>query len=88
MTDVRHTYPAELEIYTLLLAHLNSTFNPIFYAIYNHSFRIGYKKFVYKIAGKTFESTTEANNKINGVFSIEKPMHKTKSHSAFDTVGL
>ncbi len=43
MTDWTYSYPAASEVYTMLIAHLNSAFNPVLYGIYNPLFRKGYK---------------------------------------------
>ena len=42
MSDWHYNFPISAEIYTLLIAHLNSACNPILYATYNSHFRHGY----------------------------------------------
>jgi hypothetical protein len=42
ISDSKFLFPAGVYMYTLLAAHLNSTFNPIFYALFNPSFKKGY----------------------------------------------
>ena len=42
MCDWHYNFPISAEIYTLLVVHLNSACNPVFYATYNANFRHGY----------------------------------------------
>ena len=43
MSDWYYVFPTAIEMYTVLLAHLNSAFNPIFYGIFNPNFTKGYQ---------------------------------------------
>ena len=44
-TDVYHTFPKEVHIYTMGLLHLNSLSNPFLYLITNSPIRDGYANF-------------------------------------------
>lgn len=46
MSDWAHSHPVAGELYTILIAHLNSALNPIFYGYTNPAFRNGYKNFI------------------------------------------
>lgn len=52
MTDFGDHYSRSVHMYTMLMAHLNSTLNPLLYGIFNSPFKKGYKKFLMKITNK------------------------------------
>jgi hypothetical protein len=52
MLDWKYTFNGYVMSYLLLLAHLNSAFNPIMYGVCSTKFRRGYQIFLYKIIGK------------------------------------
>jgi hypothetical protein len=59
MTDWRYEYPKASVIYTLVIAHLNSAFNPILYATFNPSFKRGYRNIFKFISRKLFDKSSE-----------------------------
>lgn len=53
MIDHGDNFPPGAHAYTMALAHLNSSFNPILYAIANPAFQRGYKQFLCLILNQT-----------------------------------
>ncbi len=49
MSDPADRLPRVAHIYSITLAHFNSSFNPIFYAIFNPAFKRGYLIFLSKV---------------------------------------
>lgn len=63
MTDWAGTHPIAAELYTVVLAHLNSALNPIFYGISNPAFRNGYKNFLRILMRKPEKSVILVSSK-------------------------
>jgi len=53
MEDHDDSLPNSVYAFTMLFAHLNSSFNPILYAFFNPQFQRGYKKLMVCILKKT-----------------------------------
>lgn len=49
MIDFKDQMPRTVHMYPLLLAHVNSSLNPILYALTNSNFQRGYKNLFYWI---------------------------------------
>ena len=49
MFDFQNKWPRTVHMYTMLFAHMNSSFNPIVYAISNPLYQKGYKNLFKKI---------------------------------------
>ena len=49
MADFDNSLPRTAIMYSMMLAHLNSAFNSILYAIFNPAYQQGYKRFFLKI---------------------------------------
>ena len=60
MSDFRDQLPRTIHMYAVFFAHLNSSLNPILYAITNPCFRRGYKNFINFIFFKRFGSKSES----------------------------
>ncbi len=52
-------------MYTMLFAHLNSSFNPLVYAISNPLFQKGYKNLFNKMAFWKYRKVTERSLRLN-----------------------
>lgn len=52
LTDYQDRLPRGTVMFTMTIAHLNSAFNPILYAISNTNFRTGYANMLRKIVGR------------------------------------
>ncbi len=53
MADHDDSLPNSVYAFSMLIAHLNSSFNPILYALFNPQFQRGYKKFLICLFKKT-----------------------------------
>ena len=65
MMDYEDRLPRTAHMFTMALAHLNSSLNPFLYALFNPSFRRGYKMFLRKIIilkGLVSEQNNEFNS--------------------------
>lgn len=64
-------------MYTMLFAHLNSSFNPLVYAISNPLFQKGYKNLFKKMAFWKYRKVTERSFRANigsaSVVSVTQP---------------
>ena len=69
MFDAHDKFPAEAHVYTMLFAHLNSSLNPVLYAVSNPVYQKGYKNFIrflfcMPVRNKQFDSKHKTNEKI------------------------
>jgi hypothetical protein len=64
ISDSAGTHPLAAELYTVVLAHLNSALNPIFYGVSNPAFRNGYKNFLRIVMRKPAKSNISASSKV------------------------
>ena len=69
MSDWQYKFPAPVYMYTLLAAHLNSTFNPIFYALFNPSFKKGYFM-IFECVKKKLKITTQVRTPVVKIKTI------------------
>lgn len=58
MTDYADRLPRSAIMFTMAVAHLNSSLNFILYALFNSSFRRGYKVLLHSMKIISFESST------------------------------
>jgi hypothetical protein len=65
MMDWQLTFPAASEMYTLLIAHLNSACNPILYAIFNPNFNRGYRNVLVCILPKKIDVDGKSRTKFD-----------------------
>jgi hypothetical protein len=79
ISDWKFKYPAAAFMYTLLAAHLNSTFNPIFYALFNPSFKKGYLLVFKSIKNKLSKNVRTRVEQIQmNSFTVEDGIEKLK----------
>ena len=73
MSDFRDILPRTSHMFTMLLAHMNSSMNPILYALTNPAYQRGYKMlfsiiFFRKLNSNKNQSTHQTNVKESNTF--------------------
>lgn len=62
MIDYQDRLPRNAVMFTMSLAHLNSCMNPIWYALFNPTFRMGYRNLYSKIFSRSQVSSLTSPN--------------------------
>ena len=84
MSDWFYSFPVALEMYTLLLAHLNSALNPILYWKFNPSFRKGYISVLRCITKN--ENLCLKTSKIISKYTVDKKSHEFVSNKTAEEI--
>jgi hypothetical protein len=69
MTDFPDRLPRTAHMFSMAIAHLNSAFNPLLYAIFNPAFQRGYKLFFQIIFLSRIKESPVSNTKPSAVVS-------------------